>query len=223
MRYSIWVRPSSKSRAARLLAALLLTTVGGLGGCQSKLDPREPDEAYLLFRRAMLDGDVEGVWMRTAPSTKSYFEDRYQQLVKMDEKIEQYLPQSDHEVARKQTGTVLLDDIDGARGLFGRVASPEKVDVSRARELGSLVEEIRKSKEGNWAKVVTRSGRTYRMVRAEDGEWYVALVKSMRAVDESFEWLDRNREALTKTVNDLLESERQKREEVIAELMNVDE
>lgn len=215
-------RPVSRGLPFRLLLLGLAFALVPLIGCSSKLDPTEPGEAYLMYRKAMLDGDVEGIWKRTAPSTKQYFEDRYQQLVKMEEKIEKYLPQSDHEVARKQTGTVLLDEIDGARGLFEKVTEPSNVSVSQARRLGSLVQKIRKSKDKERAQVVTRSGRTYRMVK-DDGEWYVALEKSMEALDKSFEWLDRNREALTETVNDLLESEKEKREEVIAELMDVEE
>lgn len=207
----------------QIAASGLLVFVAVLTGCNSKLDPEEPDEAYLQYRKSMLEGNVDGIWKRTAPSTKEYFRKRYEQLVKMDEKIETYLPQTDHEVARKQTGTVLLDEVDGPRGFFTKVVEPGNVNVTRARELGSLVKKIRKSKDGERAQVVTRTGRKYRMVKGEDGEWYVALVKSMQAVDESFEWLDRNREALTETVNDLLESEREKREEVIAELMDVEE
>lgn len=216
-------RPCSRSVLLRAAILGLLVAAAPLVGCESKLDPKEPGEAYLLYRKAMLEGDVDGIWERTAPSTKSYFEDRYQQLVKMDEKIEKYLPQTDHQVARKQTGTVLLDEMEGGRDLFEKVAKPGNVTVNQARELGSLIEKIRKSKEGDRAQVVTRSGRKYRLVKGSEGEWYVALVKSMKAVDESFQWLDRNREALTETVNDLLETERKKREKVIAELMDVEE
>jgi len=217
-------RPTFRSLSRFLFVAELSFAVVLLAGCGSKLDATEPGEAYLVYRKAMLDGDVDGIWERTAPSTKQYFEDRYQQLVKMDEKIEEYLPQSDHEVARKQTGTILLDEIDGARGLFERVVEPANVSVSQARRLGSRVQKIRKSKDEKRAQVVTRSGRTYRLVKSgDDGEWYVALEKSMDTLDASFQWLDRNREALTETVNDLLESEKEKREQVIADLMDIEE
>ncbi|MFB6373896.1 MAG: hypothetical protein ABEN55_12480, partial [Bradymonadaceae bacterium] len=81
----------------------------------------------------------------------------------------------------------------------------------------------RLSKNKKKAEVATRGGRTYRMVKQDDGEWYIALAESVDALDASFGWLDRNDKALTKTVNELKKEEREKREEIIAELMDVDE
>jgi hypothetical protein len=199
------------------IAAVFLAT-----GCSGELEPDEPDEAYLIYRKALLDGDVATMWERSSKSTHKYFERRYETLVEMDRKIREYLPQSDHKLARKQTGAELLDEIDGARGLFERIVRPDNMPVGQARELGSLVGEIRVSKDETQAKIVTRGGRTYRMVKQDDMKWYVALDDSLESLDKSFEWLERNDEALTQTVNDLRKEEREEREEIIADLMDVE-
>lgn len=216
-------RPPLKRRSYFWFAVLVFVACAASASCSNKLDPTDPGEAYLLFRKAVMDGDVDGMWARAAPSTRTYFEDRYEQLVAMDKKIENYLPRTDHKIARKQTGTVLVDKVDGGRGLFEKVVKPEQMAISEARRLGSLIEKIRLSKDEREAQVVTRSGRKYRLAKGTDGEWYVRVVDSLEAVDESFKWLDRNRSALTETVNDLLEEEQEKREEIIADLMNVEQ
>lgn len=201
------------------IVALCLAAVG----CSGELDPTDPGEAYLLFRKAMIEDDVDKMWKRSSQGTRDYFDQRHQQLVQMQQKIEKYLPQTDHKLARKQSGTELLDELEGGRELFERVVKPDRVAMNEARRIGSQVEEIRRSKDGDKAKVQTRSGRTYRLVReGEKGQWYVSLVDSVGSVDKSFAWLDGNMEALTKTVNDLIEEEKEKREEIIAELMDVE-
>lgn len=213
-----------KEWAIRVRIPLLCVVAGLLllPGCSNKLDPREPGEAYLLFRKALQKDDVDAMWKRCSESTHDYFNDRYNELVKMEEKIKKYLPQTDHKLARKQSGTELLEDVENGRDLFEKTVDPKKVAMSEARRLGSLIQAIRVSKDGNTAQVETRSKQKYRLVKGEEDEWYVALADSVDAVDSSFGWLDRNRKALTKTVNDLIEEERKKREEIIAELMNVE-
>lgn len=206
-----------------VVASVLILVGFAVPGCSGELDPTEPSEAYLLFRKALKKGQVDAMWNRCADSTKQYFEDRHQQLVEMDRKIEKYLPQTDHKLARKQTGTELLDEVENGRALFEKIVTPKKLEVTEAGRLGSLIEEIRLSKNKKKAEVATRGGRTYRMVKQDDGEWYVALADSVDALDASFGWLDRNDKALTKTVNELKQEEREKREEIIAELMDVDE
>jgi len=213
---------STTARLAVILAIVASASLS-LTACSGELDPTEPSEAYLLFRKALKEGDVDAMWERSADSTKRYVRQRYEQLVEMDRKIEKYLPQTDHKLARKQTGTELLDEIEDGRDLFERIVTPENLEVDEARRLGSLIEEIRLSKDKKKAEVATRGGRTYRLVKQDDGEWYVAVAESVDALDASFEWLDRNNEALTQTINDLRQEEREKREEIIADLMDVDE
>ena len=213
---------TSRKRAIVLCGGIVAFCLMAVG-CSGALDPTDPGEAYLLFRKAMVEDDVDKMWKRSSQSTRDYFDQRHQQLVQMQQKIEKFLPQTDHNLARKQSGTELLDELDGGRDLFERVVNPGRVAMNEARRIGSRVQEIRRSKDGDKAQVQTRSGRTYRLVReGENGEWYVSLVDSVGSVDKSFAWLDGNMEALTKTVNDLIEEEKEKREEIIAELMDVE-
>lgn len=207
----------------KLLFTAILVGAVALAGCSGELNPEDPGQAYLLFREALVEGDVDGMWDRTAPSTREYFDERYEQLVDMDEKIKNYLPRTDHKLARKQTGTILLDEIDSGRDLFEKIVAPDGVSMSEAQRLGSLIDQIEVSKNNEEARAVTRSGRTYRLVKGDDDEWYVRLVDSLQAVDKSFEWLERNRSAVSETVNDLLEEEQEEREEIIADLMDVEQ
>jgi hypothetical protein len=124
-------------------------------------------------------------------------------------------------LARKQSGTVLLDEIEGARGLFNKVVDLKKLARSRATELGSLVGKVRIAKDKKTAQVETRGGRTYELHRT-NGEWYVNLVDSVPEVDKAFAWLDSNIEALNKTVQDRSQQQQARREEIIAQLFNVD-
>jgi hypothetical protein len=142
----------------------------------------------------------------------------------MDELIRRYLPQTDVKLARKQSGTVLLDDVGDGRELFLKVYSAENVPKKKAIiEVGSEVDEVKVAEDGKLAKVVTRAGQEYILTKDEDSEeWYVMLTKSNDAVENSFGWLERNEEALTQTVEDLIKEEREQREEVIAELMGLE-
>jgi hypothetical protein len=206
-----------------LIAIVALSAVF-VTGCSDELDPTEPKDAYVMFRDALFSGDGETVWDRTDEQTHTYFEQQYSTLVEMDELIRRYLPQTDVKLARKQSGTVLLDDVNNGRELFMKVYSAENVPTEEAVRIGSNVDEVKVAEDGQLAKVVTRAGQEYIMARDEESEeWFVMLVKSNDAVESSFDWLNRNEEALTQTVEDLIKEEREQREEVIAELMGFEE
>lgn len=213
------------TRSPLNLAILLVALLSFVGtfGCSDELDPTAPDDAFYQFRDALLNGDEELMWERASESTHAYFRDRYEQLQAMDRKIERYLPQTDHKVAREQAGTVLLDEVDGPAGLFKRVVAPEKLEATKAQRIGAQIDTIRLSEDEQHAVLVTRSGQQFEMVRGEDDEWYVALAESTNAVDESFAWLENNQSALNQTVDDLIAEERQQREKVIAELMDLED
>ena len=206
----------------------LLGVVGALalvsGGCGDELEPTNPTDAYLMFRNALFQGDAETVWRRTDEQTHKYFQERYKQLVEMDSMIRRYLPQTDHKIARKQSGTVLLDDVDNGKELFMHVFDGESVPADEAIEVGSRVDETRVGEKEKFARVITRAGQEYVLERdPETEEWHVMLVKSSDAVDKSFGWLDFNQNALQKTVEELIAEEREEREKVIAELMGYDD
>jgi len=207
---------------ARNLLALCVSAVVCVVavGCGPSEDPGDPAGGYNLFRKGLLQTDSDQVWKRLDQRSRDYFQRRYDQLVSMDRKIEQYMRPNEHRLARKQSGTVLLDEIEGPKGLFEQVVDLEKLKANRATELGSLVGGVKVQEDKKTAIIETRGGRTYRMVQQDD-EWYVNLVDSVPAVDESFKWLDKNREALAQTVNDRIEEEKERREEIIAQLFDV--
>jgi hypothetical protein len=215
---SLWYFLPGRSRCIGILlvAASLLMV-----GCGPDLDPTDPSGGYNLYRKGLMDNDPELVWKRLDERSRAYFERQHQQLVRMDGKIKEYLPPADHRLARKQSGTILLDEVDGAKELFNKVVDLKKLAPSRATELGSLVGKVRIAKNKETAQVETRGGRTYELHR-KDGEWYVNLVDSVPEVDKAFGWLDSNKEALNKTVQDRSQQEQARREEIIAQLFNVD-
>ncbi|QDG54187.1 hypothetical protein FIV42_26625 [Persicimonas caeni] len=215
-------RHAFTGRFARAAMALVAATLVALAvGCGDELDPTEPEGAYYIFRNALLKGDAETVWKRTDDTTKAYFQQRYEQLEEMDETIERYLPQTDHKIARKQSGTILLDEVDGGKGLFMKVFQPKNLPDEQAIKVGSDIDELKVAEDDSAAKVVTRAGQEY-VLKADKKteEWHVMLVRSSDKVDGAFGWLEANESALQQTVEDLIAEEREKREAIIAELMN---
>jgi hypothetical protein len=174
-----------------------------------------------MFQRALADGDTSAMWNRLDAQTRDYFADRYRDLVAMDAKIRRYLPATDHEVARNQSGTALLNEIDGGEELFEKVARPDRVAMTPGRRVGARVESITVSEDEKSAVIETLAGQTFRMTKGEEGEWYVNFVASNDAIHQNFAWLRNNNEALDETVDHLVERERERRERVIADLFDV--
>jgi hypothetical protein len=200
-----------------LLAGVMMLAFG----CSDELDSSEPEGAYYIFRNALIEGDAETVWERTDSESRAYFQQRYEHLVEMDETIQRYLPQTDHKIARKQSGAVLLDEVKDGKQLFFKVFQPDKLAASEAIRIGSDLDELQVAEDDSAAKVVTRAGQEYVLTHdAQSEEWHVMLVRSTDKVDASFGWLTANQSALQQTVEDLIAEERTKREAVIAELMD---
>lgn len=222
-RHSLKGRLRSPGRLTRAVVVAMgaLMMLSLMSGCGDELDPTEPEGAYYIFRNALLEGDAETVWKRTDAETHQYFDDRYQELVEMDETIQKYLPQTDHRIAREQSGTILLDDIDGGKGLFLKVFQPKNLPEKEAIKVGSNIDELKVAEDDEAAKVVTRAGQEYVLTRSSDSEqWHVMLVRSTDAVQKSMGWLESNKSALQQTVEDLMAEERETREAIIAELMD---
>lgn len=213
----------------RLLLLLALLFVAPLStGCGENLDPTTPVGAYNEYRNALFAGDAEKVWARLAPSTHEYFDEQHARLVKMDETIVRYLPATDHKLAREQAGSILTDDIKNGKGFFMKVFDPASVPEDEAYRVGMDVDTEAIAEDGDTAKITTRGGQTYILTKgegAEEGseEWFVMLVRSNEAVGKRLGWLDSNETALQKTVEDLIDEEKKKREALIARLMDVEE
>jgi hypothetical protein len=204
-----------------LVVTLILLFGSPVMGCESELDPGRADEAYMLFRDALFAGNGEGVWLRTDQATHDHFQHRYTQLVQMDKLIESYLPQTDHRLARRQSGVELIDAVSDGRALFLRVFDVANFPQDEAILFGSEVGEIQMSADGNAAAIITRGEQQFMMVKSSDGQWYVSLLESGEVLSAVFAWLDKNVAALEQTVEDLIAEERTKREVIIAELMNI--
>ncbi|MBA2661464.1 MAG: hypothetical protein H0U74_04170 [Bradymonadaceae bacterium] len=209
-------------RMIRLVLLVALMLASGLGvGCSSELDPTKPEHAYLIFRNALFEGDAATIWQRSDQPTHEYFQTRYEQLVQMGTFIETYLPQTDHRLAKRQSGAELTDMVSSGQELFLKVFQPALLPGEEPVRFGSEVQEIQMSEDGAAAVIVTRSEQQFLLAKAADNQWYVSLVESGDVVETSFKWLDQNESALKQTVEDLIAEERKKREAIIAELMNV--
>ncbi|RAL25484.1 hypothetical protein DL240_04535 [Lujinxingia litoralis] len=207
---------------SHLLFALLLAPLAlGTTACSGELDPTSPGDAYTLFRDALFEKEEDIVWERLDPESHAYFQARYERLVQMNELIESYLPQTDHRLARSQSGAELIASVSDGRELFDYVFEKAQMPQDDAIIFGSGIQEIRVSEDGKSALVLTRGQQEFVMAQAEDEAWQINLVDSGDFLDTSFGWLTRNEEALAKTVEDLIAEERQKREAIIAELMNL--
>ncbi len=208
-----------RSRGARALALLCALSMS-LSACSSELDPTRPEDAYLIFRDALLAGDAEAVWARADSTTHAYFQERQEQLVAMDEQIVRYMPQADHRLARRQSGVVLAQTAPDGRALFLKVFTPKALPNDEAYKLGSDVDTVNVTEDGDFAKVITRSGQEYFMARQKpDGQWYVMLPRSITSLEQRMAWVAQNQSVLSQTVEELIAEERKEREAVIAELL----
>lgn len=212
----------------RLRLSFLALCVGlAVAGCSEELDPSEAGDAYLIFRDALWADDADKVWAMCDEETHKYFQERYEDLVAMDETIERYLPLADHRLARRQSGAVLVKEIKDGKGLFLKVFSPKGLPKDQAHKLGTDVLELAVAEDDKSARVVTRGKQTFYLVReapakkGEVGQWRVKLVQSSEAVPGAFAWLESNKMALQQTVDDLIAEEQQQREGIIAELMGL--
>lgn len=205
-----------------LFPMLCLLTVLGTA-CNSELDPTKPEDAYLIFRDALFEGDIDTIWQRSDQATHDYFQQRYEQLVQMGVFIDRYLPQTDHRLARRQSGVELTESAKNGHQLFAKVFQPQLLPAADGVRFGSNVREIQISEDGNAAIIVTRGQQEFPLVRAADNQWYVGLIDAGDIVENAFKWIDQNESALKQTVEDLIAEERKKREAIIAELMDVKE
>lgn len=204
------------------MICIIMSALTVMTGCSGEPDPSNPDDAYEMFRDALFDGDGQQMWIRADDQTHDYFEDRYRRLVQMDELIDRYLPQTDHQLARTQSGAELLDEVESGQELFVQLIEPGDFADSDAVRLGSELSELQMAEDGESAVAVTRGGQEFALALQED-QWHVNLVDSGDFLDETFQWLIQNEDALEQTVQDLIEEERQVREQIISELMDPDE
>ncbi len=215
---------TSKNMAPKLFIILIsLSTLVLSSGCSGELDPSDPKDAYSLFRSALFSGDADVAWDRTDEQTHQYFQDRYEKLQAMNDLIERYLPYTDHQIARRQSGVELLDDLESGKDLFLLVFEPAEFIDDPAVAFGAEAREIQMSESGDTALVVTRGEQEFALVFQDDELWYVNLVESGDFLDQAFQWLSNNENALEQTVQDLIEEERRNREEIISQLMDVDD
>lgn len=199
---------------------LLCAMVGLLAGCSDELDPTNPGDAYLMFRDALFEGDSDKVWQRLDSQTHEYFQQSYVELEEMSKTIERYLPQSDHRLAKSQSGAKLLNEVSDGKTLFIRVFTPKELPNEEAYRLGSDIAEISLSEDESFAKVVTRSNQTFYLSHSkQDDQWYVMFLKSSEELKKAMGWVESNKLALSQTVDDLIAEERTEREKIIGELM----
>lgn len=223
--------PSQLISRALCYGVLGLLTLMTLSACEQELDPLEPEGAYNVFRNAMLAGDVDAVWARADQSTHESFDAYYEHLGQMRKDIKRYFPVADHTIAQRQTGAVLLSKVDSGKALFSYVFNPKRFSVDEqgkplepkvveAYKLGSDIESISLTEDELGAEIKTRGGQSFILVKNPvDKQWYVKLSSSLESFDKSMSWVDKNQDALKKTIEDLIEEERTKRAAIISELM----
>lgn len=206
-----------------VLTLILIVVAAALGACNGELDPTQPEDAYSLFRQALFEGDAQVAWERTDEDSRDYFQERYDKLQEMNDLIERYLPHTDHAIARGQSGAELLEELDSGQDLFALVFEPAEFVDDDGVKFGAEAREIQMSETGDTAVVVTRGGQEFVLVQQDDELWFINLVESGDFLDQSFQWLTNNEEALEQTVQDLIEEERRNREQIISQLMDVDD
>lgn len=200
---------------------VVLVAVASLGSsCSEELIPEEPEGAYLLWRKALLSGDTEGVYAYLDGSTHTLLDKRVQVLERMNEDIARYLPQVDQKLARNQTGVVLLEkhEIENGGGLFGVIFQPTKLEVTPEIEVGTLISSVEYNEAGDEAAIISDAGQEFRLKKESDGVWRITSWKGL--CEDRTQWILDNQTALEQTVQDLINEEQEEIDAVIKFLLN---
>lgn len=188
-----------------------------------------PEDVYRTFRKALLDGDKADIWTTLDPSTQAYYRQKFQSLKTMDQKITKYLPPTDQPLARQKSGTVLLDEIQTPKGLFERTFEPNNIDVNEASRIGLDVDavDVVEPPDGSGArqqmkaKITTQAGQVFWLRRDHRARWKINLLETVD-LESAFAWLNANREALEKTLEDRRAETKKRREQIISELFETE-
>jgi hypothetical protein len=147
----------------------------------------------------------------------------------MDQKITKYLPPTDQPLARQKSGTVLLDEIQTSKGLFERTFEPNNIDVNEASRIGLDVDavDVVEPPDGSGArqqmkaKITTQAGQVFWLRRDHRARWKINLLETVD-LESAFAWLNANREALEKTLEDRRAETKKRREQIISELFETE-
>ena len=202
---------------------LLLLCAAWTLGCEEELRPEEPKGAYLLWREALLQGDVDGVYKYLDQDTHKLLDERVTVLKELEGDISRYLPQVDQKIARKQTGAVLLrdhKDLEDGRALFGLIYQPGSLKITPEVRVGSEVSDVELNEAGDIASVVTYGGDQYYFKRESDSVWRTGAWLTL--ADERTRWVLDNQTALEQTVQDLISEEQEEIGAVIEHVLAED-
>lgn len=212
-------RSALTARLGRVVALALVALA--LVACQEDYKNDDAVGGYMIFRKALLAGDADGVWASLDSNTHKIFDEQVVQLKTMSEQIDRFLPLVDQKLARKQTGVVLLKEhnIQTGQDLFKFTFKPDKLTVTPEIKVGSEVSDVQYNDANTEAAIVTYGGQEYRLVQ-EDGQWRVASWNEL--ITERLKWVNSNTDALNKTVEDLAKEEREQVDKVISYLLAED-
>lgn len=215
--------PSVRHRLRSLVALWVLWGAAvSVAGCQEEYLPSEPDGAYMLWRQALLSGDIEGVYDLLDEDTHADLDERVGVMREMSEDILRYLPQVDQKLARQQTGVVLLNkhNIETGADLFKVLFKPDKLEVTPSIEVGTEISELTLNEAGDEAVIVVYSSQQFLMRKNQEGQWRVSSWKTLCL--ERTQWILDNRDALEQTVQDLINEEKEEVDAAIKFLLAED-
>jgi len=151
-------------------------SVWGVWGCSSEPSPNEPDGAYLIFREALLNGDIPALWESVSQSTKTHYDDAYDDLVATSECIER-LSSGDRLEARERTGISLLDQASSGEELFAIFIRLDSLIGDDTLRAGTEIDELIVDDSGERATIVTETGQLVDLVLEDDGIWRVTTLE----------------------------------------------
>ena len=100
------------------------------------MDTSTVEGAYNVFRTALVSGDEEVLWASLTPATHKQFDDAFDSLRQMDTTIDRFLPTTDHQVARRQSGAELLEKVTSGKELFQLLFRESSVPTEEGILLG---------------------------------------------------------------------------------------
>lgn len=155
---------------------IVVTMIVGVWGCSSETSPNEPEGGYLVFRDALLTGNIPTLWESVSQTTRTLYDDAYNDLLVTAESIER-LPPEDRVLARERTGISLLERADSGEELFAVLIRLELLIGDNAFSAGTEIDEITLDSSGDRATVVTDAEQAVELVLEEDGIWRVTTLE----------------------------------------------
>lgn len=152
-----------------LLATLVVLLVSGCA--EEPRDPATPEGTLRLVFDAYDAHSPSRLYALLSPRSHELVAEARAGLGELKTLVESNVPLGPREAALEKAGVGLLDDIESDEQLFAALARMKVLDVDSGVVFGGGPVSKVVEDDGKLAKITSRSGDVYELVRVEDGTW----------------------------------------------------